>query len=317
MKGWSELLLLAAVLTAAWTRTPIGLLAQGAWASWTGAPRPDLLLVLMADFRTEVPPSLEATMKAVAGRRPTPRSEGAWTTGLKVSVASQLGEDVLKQLLKLNSKSPQHALELRAIDPGVRVRAIHRARAAGVRHPRKLASYARFLPAADAQRAKSEVQDVLALATALELSWPVDPEARVTSGFGHRIHPVLQTRKLHEGIDIALPIGTPVHSAGGGRVTRARATPVSGKAVVIDHGHGVTTNYCHGDAVHVQPGEQVARGQLVMDSGNTGRSTGPHLHFGLRIHGRAVDPGVFHRPNEVAQRQPLDEQEDGADQAGE
>ena len=176
-----------------------------------------------------------------------------------------------------------------------RSRAIRRATAAGAARPRRYQSHRRFLPDALQRRADTEVAEVLALATVLDLGWPVAPTARITSPFGERVHPVLGTRKRHEGVDIAVPIGTPVHAAGAGRVQRARTGRVSGKYVVIDHGHGVSSNYCHADALHVAAGDQVAAGAHILDSGNTGRSTGPHLHFGLRLHGRAIDPGLFHR----------------------
>jgi murein DD-endopeptidase MepM/ murein hydrolase activator NlpD len=115
----------------------------------------------------------------------------------------------------------------------------------------------------------------------------------VSSGFGPRHHPTLKRAKMHEGVDIALPIGTPVHAAGPARVARAREDAVNGRHVILDHGHRVRTAYCHGDALHVSKGDRVEQGEPILDSGNTGRSTGPHLHFGLRIGGRPVDPAPF------------------------
>ena len=134
------------------------------------------------------------------------------------------------------------------------------------------------------------------MATALSLMWPVSVDARISSPFGYRIHPTLKTKKFHNGVDVAIPIGTPVHAAGSGSVSGARENSVSGRYVVLDHGHGVTTSYCHGDLLHVSRGQSVAAGALIMDSGNTGRSTGPHLHFVLKINGTAIDPLPFRRP---------------------
>ena len=193
----------------------------------------------------------------------------------------------------LDISDPEAAIEVWAVGPELRDRAIDRARAAGASEPERLASHAPYLPSSSAQKAQSAVSDTLSLATVLDLAWPVDPAARISSGFGYRTHPTLKTRKLHEGVDIAIPVGTPVHAAGASRVSRAREDKFNGKHVILDHGHRVTTAYCHGDALRVTQGEQVERGQLILDSGNTGRSSGPHLHFGLRVAGRAVDPGAF------------------------
>ena len=309
MKGWADLTLLVALVVAAWTRTPLGALADNAHALVTGGERADLL----AAFRTELPDRITTAVAATAGRTPTRPAEGPWTAGLQVAVASQLGPDVLDQLRTLDATDPTRALERRALPDAVRSRAIRRATAAGIARPQRLEAYARFLPDADARRAEAEVRDVLALATALDLTWPVDLEARVTSPFGYRTHPTLRTRKLHEGVDIAVPVGTPVRAVGDATVSRARFAAISGKYVVLNHGHGVTSNYCHGDALHVQRGDTVKAGQHVMDSGNTGRSTGPHLHFGVRIHGRAIDPAPFRRSHQVAQGQPLHQQKHAAD----
>lgn len=309
MKGWADLVLMAAVLAAAWTRTPVGAVVQNATSWLTDAPRTDLL----AAFRTELPDRLTDAVAATVGLSPTTRAEGPWTAGLQIAVASQLGPHALDALRETDPEHPERALERRAIPDAVRKRAIRRATAAGLSRPHRLETYARFLPDSDARRARAEIRDVLALATALDLTWPVDPDARVTSAFGYRTHPTLGTRKLHEGVDIAVPIGTPVRSVGEATVSRARFGAVSGKYVVLDHGHGVTSNYCHGSALHVRRGDTVRQGETVMDSGNTGRSTGPHLHFGVRIHGRAIDPAPFRRTHEVAQGEALDQQKHPSD----
>ena len=84
--------------------------------------------------------------------------------------------------------------------------------------------------------------------------------------------------------------------------------------VILDHGHRVRSAYCHGSALHVEPGATVETGALVMESGNTGRSTGPHLHFGLRIAGRPIDPTPFRT---VAAQSPATAPPDPAPAAGE
>ncbi|GHG92985.1 peptidoglycan DD-metalloendopeptidase family protein [Comamonas sp. JC664] len=133
----------------------------------------------------------------------------------------------------------------------------------------------------------------LALATAFGLAWPVHERARVTSPFGERFHPVLGRRKLHTGVDLGVPVGTSVVAVADGVVRRASEDAVNGRVLVVDHGRGVTTAYCHNSELLVKVGEGVARGQRVALSGNTGRSTGPHLHYQLELAARPMDPLKF------------------------
>jgi len=138
----------------------------------------------------------------------------------------------------------------------------------------------------------------LALATAYGLAWPVAVAAPVTSGFGMRQHPVLGRPMLHAGVDISLPLGTQVLAAEAGVVRRASEDAVNGRVLILDHGHGVTTAYCHASELLAGVGERVVRGALIARSGNTGRSTGPHLHFQLELNGQPMDPLRF-RPRMV------------------
>ena len=112
--------------------------------------------------------------------------------------------------------------------------------------------------------------------------WPV--HGVVTSGFGWR------WGRMHEGIDIAVGSGTPVVAAASGTVIVAGWLGGYGNLVVIDHGNGVATAYGHNTTVTVSIGQTVAQGQLIAYSGNTGNSTGPHVHFEVRVSGAAVDP---------------------------
>ena len=140
----------------------------------------------------------------------------------------------------------------------------------------------------------------MALATALELGWPVPEDTRVTSAFGWRTHPTLGTRRFHEGVDLAVPEGTSVYATGVGAVARAAEDAVSGLHVVVDHDYGVRSAYCHASALHVEAGEHVEAGDLILASGSTGRSTGPHLHYGLRIGGRPIDPAALRSADPAA-----------------
>ncbi|MDR7435531.1 MAG: peptidoglycan DD-metalloendopeptidase family protein [Armatimonadota bacterium] len=120
------------------------------------------------------------------------------------------------------------------------------------------------------------------------LLWPLEGE--ITSGFGVRRHPIFRIAKMHTGVDIASTWGTPVPAAGDGEVIYAGWFGGYGKIVVIDHGGGLSTLYAHLSTILVELGQKVKRGQIIGRVGSTGYSTGPHLHFEIRIDGRPVDP---------------------------
>lgn len=113
---------------------------------------------------------------------------------------------------------------------------------------------------------------------------------RISSGFNpRRKHPVTGRISPHNGTDFAVPIGTPVLAAGDGVVTRIENHPYAGKYIVIQHGGQYRTRYLHLNSFNVRKGQRVARGDVIAQSGNTGRSTGPHLHYELHINGRPVN----------------------------
>ena len=115
--------------------------------------------------------------------------------------------------------------------------------------------------------------------------WPVN--GPVVSGFGMR------WGRMHEGIDIAASSGTPVHAAAAGTVIHAGWLGGYGNLVVVDHGNGLSTAYAHASAILVAVGQNVAQGETVSLVGSTGNSTGPHLHFEVRVNGSAVDPLLY------------------------
>lgn len=117
--------------------------------------------------------------------------------------------------------------------------------------------------------------------------WPV--AGRVSSGFGYRIHPIRGGRRLHTGLDVAAPTGTPIRAAAAGVVVAAGARGGYGLAVDIDHG-AVTTRYAHQSRLLVAAGQRVAAGQVIGLVGSTGLSTGPHLHFEVRTAAGPIDP---------------------------
>ena len=120
------------------------------------------------------------------------------------------------------------------------------------------------------------------------LTWPVS--GPVVSPFGWRIHPILHYRKMHTGIDVAVGYGVPIHAADSGTVIYATWMGGYGNVIIIDHGKGVSTLYAHQASLAVGAGARVGRGQVVGYAGSTGFSTGPHLHFEVRLNGTPVDP---------------------------
>lgn len=119
-------------------------------------------------------------------------------------------------------------------------------------------------------------------------------ESRVTSEFGSRIDPISHRLKNHTGMDMAVPTGTPLRAALPGTVTISKYNAGGyGYYVMIDHGSGLATLYGHCSSLLVQAGQTVEAGDIIALSGSTGRSTGPHLHFEVRVHGERTDPRKY------------------------
>ncbi|PTM56669.1 murein hydrolase activator EnvC family protein [Desmospora activa] len=121
--------------------------------------------------------------------------------------------------------------------------------------------------------------------------WPVKG-APVTSTYGMRYHPVRKENRMHTGIDLAAPIGTPIQAAAAGNVIEARPAPGYGYIIVIDHGGGLSTLYAHmyTQGVKVKVGQQVSKGDVIAEVGNNGWSTGPHLHLEVLKNGNHTNP---------------------------
>lgn len=118
-------------------------------------------------------------------------------------------------------------------------------------------------------------------------------EGPVGSGFGFREDPLTGRTALHTGLDFPSDVGTPIRAAAGGVVVAAESDAAYGLAVQIDHGNGLVTRYAHTSRVLVQVGDLVRSGQLIAEVGNTGRSTGPHLHFEVLLDGAPQNPARF------------------------
>lgn len=128
----------------------------------------------------------------------------------------------------------------------------------------------------------------------LPTSLPVDANWNAST-FGWRIDPFTGQRAMHEGVDFAAQVGTPIHAAAAGIVVSASAHPDYGRVVEIDHGQGLTTRYAHASSISAREGAFVKRGEVIGAVGNSGRSTGPHLHFEVRINGAPQNPDRFLR----------------------
>ena len=118
--------------------------------------------------------------------------------------------------------------------------------------------------------------------------WPA--EGHLTSGFGNRVNPFTGKAVLHAGLDIANRVGTPIVAPAKGTVVSAGWQNAYGNCVVINHGNSITTRYAHMDNFVVKEGQEVNRGEVIGAIGNTGRSTGPHLHYEVRVGGVPVNP---------------------------
>lgn len=126
----------------------------------------------------------------------------------------------------------------------------------------------------------------------LPTAQPVASDVRA-SGYGWRLDPFTGQTAMHEGIDFIAEPGTPILAAAAGIVENAEKHPQYGNMIEIDHGNNLITRYAHASAIFVKPGEVVKRGQKIAAVGSTGRSTGPHLHFEVRIGGVAQNPSRF------------------------
>ncbi len=121
--------------------------------------------------------------------------------------------------------------------------------------------------------------------------WPV--HGRLTAGFGQRMDPFSGEQSFHPGVDIADSFGTDVVATGDGLVIEAEPDAGYGRSILVDHGDGITTRYAHLSRIFVVVGEQVKQGEIIGAIGMSGRTTGPHLHYEVRIHGTPVNPGRF------------------------
>lgn len=126
-----------------------------------------------------------------------------------------------------------------------------------------------------------------------QFKWPVPGHYNVTSNFGWRTHPIFNIQRLHNGIDVGAPSGTPTIAAYGGEVVVATYQAAAGNYIMINHGSNLYTVYMHLSKFNVKVGQSVKQGDTIGFVGSTGNSTGPHLHFSVRLNGEYVNSGPY------------------------
>jgi murein DD-endopeptidase MepM/ murein hydrolase activator NlpD len=153
-----------------------------------------------------------------------------------------------------------------------------------------------------ALEARAAFEKLKFAARQLPLARPLGETANITSGFGIRRDPFRRTLAMHSGVDFKSPTGTAVVATADGRVVAAGSEGAYGRMVEISHDNGVATRYAHLSEINVTVGQLVANGSVVGKIGNTGRSTGPHLHYETRVNRRAVDPAKFWQAQHAVQK---------------
>ena len=123
--------------------------------------------------------------------------------------------------------------------------------------------------------------------------WPAPSYTRISDSFGWRHHPILNRQQFHNGVDMAAPGGSPILAAYDGTVVAAGYSSTMGNYIYLNHGSGLVTIYMHASALYVSTGQEVSKGAKIAAVGTTGRSTGNHLHFGVRLNGNYVDPMAY------------------------
>ncbi len=274
-----ELVLSALCLWSAWYRTPAGALVRtaGAWFFRTRSTARPLLAYFAAG--TLVPPRVQPP--PLAGPVP-PREALAYGAGAVLGWSHAEAAPRLRALAKKLGSDDAATLALFCGEDAARY-AVDEAASS------RLEDLARALPP-HSEGCVGRAAQAMMLGGAYALGWPLPETVRITSPFGQREHPILGGHRLHAGVDLGIAVGAPVRAVAAGVVRRASSDGVNGRIVVLDHGRGVSTLYCHNDALLVRNGQRVTRGQVIARTGNSGLSTGPHLHYQLDLAGQPVDP---------------------------
>jgi murein DD-endopeptidase len=276
-----ELFLCAVCLWAGWYHTPAGALVRtaGAWLLGTRSTARPLLAYFAAG--TLVPPRIPPLL---AG--PVPPAQALTFGAAAVLDASPV--EVAPRLRAAAQRLGSDDAALLAVFCGEDAAryAVDQARSPA------LEDLARALPPRSEGCIGRAAQAAM-LGGAYALGWPLPEWIRITSPFGPREHPLLGGARLHTGVDLGTSVGTPVRAVASGKVRRASSDGINGRILVLDHGRGVVTTYCHNDVLLVRDGQRVDKGQMIARSGRSGRTTGPHLHYQIDLAGEPVDPLRF------------------------
>jgi len=315
-RGLVDFMAAALCLWAAVYHTPVGALGRAAVARFSGGKADGRSLLAyytggVYDAREVTEPDVPTPVPDVDVLATIPPGRalgrGVYAAAVKLGGAERAPVDALAGRYQLALATPEDAarvLEKAQAELGgeeaavlalfagydVASYAVARAKAEG-RTP-SLEVLAAQLPPTSAG-AITRASQALMLGTAYGLSWPVGPGTRVTSPFGWRSHPMLGRAQFHTGVDLSVPEGTEVKVVADGVVRRASEDAVNGRVVIIEHGRGVSTAYCHNSRLLVFTGQRVKAGDVIAESGTTGRSTGPHLHYQLELGRRPMDPFAF------------------------
>ena len=263
---------------------------------WLFALIPSLLSAAVLPQAAPVPGGVALIpLKDAAGNPPT-----VWYEGKRVMVLKDAAGWVAVVGVPLKAKPGRHRIEVHQSAGAKRRHGFsvdekrYREQRITIKDKRKVDP-----SATDLKRIRAEQKEIRAalatwnaeLAASLRLLQPVN--GRTSGNFGLRRFFNDQPRKPHSGLDIAAPKGTPVRAAQVGRVVNTGDYFFNGKSVFLDHGQGLLTVYFHLDRIDVSPGDWVRQGESVGTVGMTGRATGPHLHWGVRLNGTSVDPSLF------------------------
>jgi murein DD-endopeptidase MepM/ murein hydrolase activator NlpD len=237
--------------------------------------------VAKSEFRTKVArrktsqtrASVQATTRSIAGRVEEQRAARDSLVAIRDELAAAQSAKA-RTLASVRAEHGEHETELDQLE------AESAALAAQIRAAQQAAAAAAAAAASGASSATTASSN--STISAAGLIWPVS--GPVVSGFGPR------DGRMHEGIDISVASGTPVVASATGTVIHSGWLGGYGNLVVIDHGNGLSTAYAHNSALAVVVGQQVAQGEVISYAGTTGNSSGPHVHFEVRVNGTAVDP---------------------------
>ncbi len=241
---------------------------------------------------------LEATREKIADKEEQQKKE--------VQEVKQLRQEVKTQRQKLKEKAAAKKQQVKEFQNNIKKRkatilAYQKQIAAQEKEIKKLEEEARKKAEEEARQAEQQQSQSSSTtssssgsssssSTSSGFTWPCPSSHTISSQFGYRIHPILGTKKLHNGIDIAAPYGSSIVAAGSGTVIAASYSSSMGNYVMISHGNGITTVYMHCSSLLVSSGQTVSKGQQIARVGSTGLSTGNHLHFSVMKNGSYVSP---------------------------